>query len=119
MATITHNEPEVLKAFGDRNVHVVTWEAMGNADTGSALEMPGSSDRSVQIAGTFGSATVVLQGSNDGVNWATLTDPQGNAISKTSAAIEMISELTRYIRPVTSGGTGTDIDVTVLLKKVR
>lgn len=118
MATVTHNTPVPLKAFGDRGVHTVTWEAMGNADTGSALEMPGASDRSIQMAGTWGSATIVLQGSNDGVNWSTLTDPQGNAISKTADSIEMITELTRYIRPVSSGGTGTDVDVTVLIKRV-
>lgn len=120
MGTITNETPVPLKAFGDRGVHMIQWLTMGDADTGTSIEMPGSSDRSVQIAGTFDSATVVLQGSNDGTNWATLTDPQGNAISKTGAAIEMITELTRYIRPVTSGGQGsTDIDVTVLVKRVN
>jgi len=109
-----------LKAWGDRFVHLILWETMGDDDTGRAIQMPGSSDRSVQISGTFNTATVVLQGSNDNVTWFTLTDPQGNAISKTAGALEMISELTRYIRPVTSGGGGsTDIDVTVLVKKVQ
>lgn len=118
MATITATI-NALSTWGDK-VHIITWEAMGDADTGTSIEMPGSSDRSVQIAGDFDSATVVLEGSNDGTNWSTLTDPQGNAISKSAAAIEMITELTRYIRPVTSGGAGSaDIDVTVLLKKVN
>lgn len=118
MATIS-NSVDRVKAWGEDS-HVITWAAMGNADTGVAIEMPGSSDRSVQFSGTFGTATVVLQGSNDGTNWVTLTDPQGNAISKTAASIEMIAELTRYIRPVTSGGGGgVSINVAVLLKKVR
>lgn len=109
-----------ITPFGDR-AHVVTWSALTAANAaGTAIEMPGSSDRSVQIDGTFDSATVVLQGSNDGSTWFTLTDPQGNAISKTSAALEMISELTRYIRPSTSGGGGSQsVNVRVLLKKVR
>lgn len=119
MATITHETPVPLKAFGDRNVHIIEWNAMGNDDTGSALEMPGSSDRSVQVVGNFGGATVTLEGSNDGTNYATLTDPQGNAISMTSTGLEMISELTRYVRPKTAGGTGTDVDVFLLVKKVN
>jgi hypothetical protein len=48
----------------------------------------------------------------------TLADPQGNAMSLTSAAkMETVLENTRYIRPVTSGGTGTDL--TVILYALR
>lgn len=114
-----------LKTHGDRDVHTITWEAIGDADqgegnpTGTWLEMPASSDRSIQVDGTWGSATLVVQGSNDGVSWHTLTDPQGNAISKTADFIEMVTELTRYIRVSTSGGTGTDLDAVLLVKKVR
>lgn len=119
MATIDPTIARVV-AWGE-NSHVVTWALLTAANAvGAAIEMPGSSDRSVQIDGTFDSATVVLQGSNDGETWFTLTDPQGNAISKTSAALEMISELTRYIRPSTSGGGGSQsVNVRVLLKKVN
>ena len=101
---------------GVTNVYTITWEGVGNADVGAPAAMAGGSDRSVTMTGTFGSATVVLQGSNDGTNWFTLTDPQGSAISKTSAAMEGIVELTRFIRPSSSGGTGTDVDVIVLVK---
>lgn len=119
MATINPTIDRVV-AWGE-NSHVITWALLTASDAvGASIEMPGSSDRSVQIDGTFDSATVVFQGSNDGVTWFTLTDPQGNAISKTSAALEMISELTRYVRPSTSGGGGSQsINVRVLLKKVN
>lgn len=70
--------------------------------------MPGSSVRSVQFTGTFGTGgTILLEGSNDGTNYVTLTDPQGNAISKTAAGIEAIEETTVYIRPRVSAGDGT------------
>lgn len=115
MATITATITRA-KEVPSRDVLIVLWETMGNADTGTTINLAGASDRSVQIAGTFGGATVTLQGSNDGTNWATLTDPQGNGIAKTSAAIEQVSEITRYIRAITSGGTGTDVDVTLLVK---
>ena len=115
MAVITPTVTEI-KGYGER-AHVVQWAAIGDSDTCTAVEMPGHTVRSAQIAGTFGSATIVIQGSNDGTNYATLTDPQGNAISKTTAAIEQILENTRYIRPSTSGGTGSSINVTLLLRR--
>lgn len=115
MATITATLNRAAKV-ASRDVWIVQWPAMGNADTGTSVRMGGASDRSVQIEGTFGGATVVIQGSNDGTNWQTLTDPQGNALSKTAAALEQIEELTQYIRASTSGGTGTNLNVTLLLK---
>jgi hypothetical protein len=51
--------------------------------------------------------TISIQGSLDGTNWVILTDPQGNAITKTAAAIESISEATPYIRPIVTAGDGT------------
>ena len=116
MATITATVTKVPDG-GVTNVYIALWEAMGNADTGTAVQMAGASDRSVQVQGTFGAATVTIQGSNDGTNYQTLTDPQGNALTWTTAnRLEQISELTRYVRAITAGGTGTDINVTMLLK---
>lgn len=117
MATIT---PTVTRAAdpGVLDVYATAW-AMGNADTGLPMQMSGASDRSVQASGTFGGATVKLEGSNDGVTYFTLNDPIGTDITGTSAYLYQIMELTRYIRPVTSGGTGTTITVTVLAKGQR
>lgn len=74
-------------------------------------------DRSVQLIGSVGnfdSGTVVLEGSNDGTNYATLTDPQGNAISKTAAGIEQVTEQVLFARPSSSGG-GASHAVTVVV----
>jgi hypothetical protein len=87
---------------------LVSWTGLLNGDDGSSLEYGAYTDRSVQFVGTFGAGgTIVLEGSNDGTTWVTLTDPQGNAISKTSASIEAISEATRYVRPRVTAGDGT------------
>ena len=105
--------------FGN-NVHIVSWAPLTTTNSdGSPLEMPGSADRSVQITGTFGAGgTVVIEGTIDGTNYVTLTDPQGNAISKTAAAIEAISELVRKIRPrVTAGDGTTSITVTMIARR--
>jgi hypothetical protein len=119
MATIS-STISTVQTFGDR-AHVIQWTPMtfSGTDVGLALEMPGSSDRSVQVTGTFGTGgSVRLEGSNDGTNYAVLTDPQGNALDITTAKIEAVMELTRYIRPrVTAGDGATSLTVSLLVKK--
>lgn len=114
MATITAVVTKVEQ--GNPNAWIATWSAVGNADTGTAVSLALGSEKSVQMVGTWASATIVLQGSNDGTNWAALTDPQGNAISKTADALEAVSEHTRYIRVSSSGGAGTNVNVIVFVK---
>jgi len=96
-----------------------TWTGLLNGDTGTPVEVPGHADKTAQIEGTFGAGgTCVIQGSNDGTNYQSLTDPQGNAISKTAAAIEMVEEHTRYIRPnITAGDGTTSLTVTLMAKR--
>jgi len=107
-----------LQTFGDTGCNMVIWSGLLNGDTGNAIQMPGAADRSIQISGTFGvGGSVTIQGSNDGTNFVALTDPQGNAITKTAAAIEQVSEVTRYIRPsVTAGDGSTSLVVSMLIR---
>lgn len=100
-----------------RNCVTVTWAHCVTGDTLEAASIADFTDRSVQFAGTFGSATLTIVGSNDGANYVGLTDPSSTAISKTSAAIEGILEATAYIKPTISGGTGDDVTVTVFARK--
>jgi len=108
----------ITRDTNSRNCWVVTWTGLANGDDGTPLRMPAASDRSWQVGGTFGAGgTVLCEGSNEGSNYVTLTDPQGNAISKTAAAIEQIEELTVYVRPRVSAGDGTtSINVTMLVR---
>lgn len=95
---------------------LLTWEALGDADSGAAYAMPFAADITVQAVGTFGSATVRLQGSNDGVNWHNLTQKGGTtALGFTSTGLHSVNENPAYIRPHTTGGTGTDVDVIVAI----
>lgn len=91
---------------------IILWEGLGNDDQGIASHYMAFADRSVQVVGTPGGATTTIQGSNDGTNWVTLTDPQGNALTFVgTTGLEAISEITAYVRPITAGGAGTDVDV--------
>lgn len=102
------------QALSDDSYHatVFLWAGLLLGDTGSVVAFPKRRDRCVQFAGVFGTATIALHGSMNGVDFIILTDPQGNAISKTAAAIEVVSEAVLYLKPVISGGDGTTaIDV--------
>lgn len=117
MATIAKTTTTV--GTSDDRVYSVAWASMANGDTGEAVELPMTRDRSVQVTGTFGAGgTIVIEGSNDGTNYVTLTDLQGNAISKTAAFVEQVQEITQYIRPrVTAGDGTTSLTVTMLMRR--
>jgi hypothetical protein len=107
MATITRNIKPV--AGGAKRV---IWETMGDDDTGTDIELPQHPDKTVTMKGTWASATVVLQGSNDGTNYDTLKDSTGTAISATAdLEPKLILTNPQFIRAVSSGGSGTDVDV--------
>jgi hypothetical protein len=91
-----------------------TWSALATGDTGTPLLNAEKSDRSVQVGGTFGGSTTVIEGSNDGVTYFTLTDPAGAALSFTVAGLKQILQVTKYIRPSTSGGAAVVVNVNLL-----
>jgi hypothetical protein len=103
------------------NSVVITWTGATNGDTFEPVpsEFADYSDRSIQASGTFGGATINLQGSNDGTNYANLSDPQGVVIGLTAAGIKQVLEAVRYQRPAISGGTGSSINVTMFLRRGR
>lgn len=112
MAEIAHTRSKD-ETFGN-DIRILTWTPLAKGDTGQPFRMPGWADRSVQIQGDFDGATVLFEGSNDGTNYFPLTDPQGNAISKTSESLEAVTEMTLWVRPRVSGSGGTTA-ITVIL----
>lgn len=116
MATIT---PTITYApDGFRQLVRVVWASLANGDDGSPVTLPAYSDGSVQIEGAaFGGGTATLQGRNDGTNWQPITDPQGNAIAKTAAALEQLTEITRELRPVVAGGAAGAVTFTLILRR--
>lgn len=98
-----------------------TWTGLLNGDTGAAIELDDWGDRTIQFTGTFGTGgTIVLQGSNDNSNWFSLTDPQGNAISKTAAGMETVMETPRYTRvSVTAGDGSTSLTAILFARRTQ
>ena len=105
----------------DYNRATVVWTGLLNGDDGAAFEGFDWADASVQITGTFGvGGSINMTGSNDGTNYVVLTDPQGNAITKTSAAVEQISEGVKSFKPAVTAGDGTtSLTVTMYARRNR
>ena len=93
------------------------WEGITENDEGAAVEHPNMADKSVQVGLTggaaFGGGNIPIEGSLNGTDWVTLTDPQGNALTFTAAGLEQITEAVRYIRPGSPTGTSVDLDVMI------
>lgn len=119
MATITATHAKVAKG-----VHKVIWLTLTETNTdgspyGPDEGGPFNPDKTFHCFGTWGGGTLVIQGSNDGVNWLTLTDIHSNAASYTADAIDTIAENPLYIRPLVTAGTGVDLDVILSAHGVR
>lgn len=87
------------------DVAVTTWYGMGKDDDGEPVQLVVFSDRSVQIAGTFGGASITIGGSNDGVTYHALTDTAGVPLTLIDTALRQIMELPVWIKPRVFGGS--------------
>jgi len=110
VATIT---PQLITNPQDTRVKIFLWETLTDSDTATPVVVAGYQDKSVQVFGTFGGATVTIEGSNvvSTPTYATLDDANDNNLAFTSAGIEEITAACYQIRPAVTGGTAEDIDV--------
>ncbi len=120
MATITPvTEEQLAGSTSPAGTSRITWGPIALGDVCLPVHYHSHADRSVQVVGTFGvGGTMVVEGSLDETNFATLNDPQGVALSITSAKVKAVSEMTTVIRPRISAGDGsTAITVTLICRR--
>jgi hypothetical protein len=96
----------------------VTWADLATGDTIVAFPVAAQAAvaGAVQFGGTFGSATVKLQVSNDGTTYFDMKDLGGTVVTATSAALFEFTTAAMYLRPAISGGTNDAVDVTLVLR---
>lgn len=106
-------------SLGDGSLILYTWAlTTANAD-GAPVSAAEWADRTWQASGTWGGASLALQGSNDGVNWAVLSNASGGAdIAMTTNDLASTVELPLWVRPnLTTPGVGATIAVTLLVRR--
>lgn len=101
-----------------RDVPRVIWSGIAAGDTFNAFTLTQQYGlaASVQVVGTFGGATITMQVSNDGTNWATAKDLQGNDITFTSTGYDELSLSAAYIRPAIAAGSGVSLSVIMVVR---
>lgn len=104
MATVSATKKD---DFTDNNLYSWTPLTTTNSD-GAPCYYTGAGDRTIQVVGTFGAGgTIVIEGTLDGTNFATLKDAGGTALSLTAAGIRTVLENVLAIRPRVTAGDGT------------
>lgn len=104
-----------------RGVLVTTWTAFAGVTTSIPISAPHYPDKTISATGTWGGATLVVNGSGDGTTYVGLNDSrgEGNAVSMTADNLVTILENPRYIQVKTTGGTGTSLVVTITAVRLR
>lgn len=92
----------------DEAVIVATWSGLATSgDVGDTQCYAQYSDKTFVVTGTFtGTPTVLIEGSNNGTDWVTLSNRQGNPMSFTAAGMNTSQDKPAYIRPRLSAGSG-------------
>ncbi len=103
------------------HVHQVSWGPFAAGDTFTPYQNAGEADRSIHVRGTFSSTVITVVGSNEIASSPTsmvaLHDPAGVAISIAAAGISQVSEVTNWIAPVATGGTGSALYAEMICRK--
>jgi hypothetical protein len=106
----------------DGSVKVFTWTLTSADPTGTAVELPEWADRTIQMSGTWGTATGAVQGSNDNTTFFALNNAAGATTlgGKTADFLATIIELPRYLRPnLTTPGAGATITATLIIRRAN
>ncbi len=101
-------------------VHRFVWLGLANGDDGDPISMPGASDATIQVFGTFGGGTIILEGScevDPPSNFFQMRDGGDNVISFNAADGEMVGPIAVSIRPrVTAGDATTNLTAILLVR---
>lgn len=100
-------------------LYVIEWQGLSVGDLGAALQSLQHTASSVQVSGTFGEkGSVLLEGSNDGVNFFPLSDLYGNVIHFNKAGLKSLGDTVAYLRPKVIEGDSTTFITIILVAKV-
>lgn len=110
----------VIEIVGNHDAVVLTFALDDTDGQGAPIgdRIAEYGDRTVTFSGTFGGGTASVEGSNDGVTYHALNDPQGEPLSFTAPGVGLIVEAPRFIRTVLSGaGAGASVAAAICARR--
>ena len=115
--------PVMTRDFGssDGSMIQAIWTITTAGIDGVPIQYPEYADRTFQCSGTWGAATLAIQGSNDNVTYFTLSNAAGaTAATFTADGMKSVIELPRFIKPIlTAVGAGATITVTLVARRAN
>ena len=109
--------PTILNNALPNGVVQVTWTPVTESDTCLAVSFPGYDCLVAQVFGTFGSASIALQGSLDNSNFYAMSAKGGTtAIAITTAGAKTPNEYANYYRPASTGGSSSSLTIVALFQ---
>ncbi len=104
----------------DESCYLYVWGPFTEADTCQSIAVPNLNDKSIHVSGTFGGASVALQGSNNNeASYTPLRSPDSVVIAVTAETIKAILENTAFVKPVATGGTGQSLTCSLLVHQTN
>ena len=113
-------KPVEKRASGAYPVFISTWEELTKDDVGIPTDVCGARERTVQIEGDLAGCTVVIEGSNDDVNFRPLTNMDGIILCIRTPELTSVREFVKSIRPrIQDGDINTKVTVSLLIAAGR
>lgn len=97
----------------------IVWNLTTANNDGYPAEWYRWADQTWVATGTWGGATLTIEGSADNTNWVALSNAAGGtAATATANKALTVIELPRFVRPrLTTAGSGATIAVTLLARR--
>lgn len=109
----------VLSEPNSDGVLLASWGTVGGLATSEPIAVAYSPDKTFVATGTWGAATLKLEGSNDLTTWRTCKDVDAADVSFTADGHAVVRDNFLYNRVKTTGGTGTAVKATMTMKRMR
>lgn len=120
MATVTPTVNNDVGS-GDGSAKTFSWSLTSTNTDGAPIEWVEWADRTFTATGTWGGATLTIEGSGDGTTWVALNNAAGGAAATATANKAMaIIEIPRYVRPnLTTAGVGAAVTVILTARRAN